>query len=397
MAIDLAAPAYKVYVDGTECPSSVYVDMIAVEVRDCLDGADMVTITLANKNCKYSSGDFFSEGKVIKISMGYRDHIEKLAEVELVSIEPVFPLKGTDTVVIRGYDRLHRLRYGKKRRGWTEKKYSEVLDDVAKDLGVTFDYGGKPPAQKFDWVFQNNETDIDFVKRIAREIGYEIDLDDQDPKKVVITPSQEDKGQVKTLTWGFEIKSFAPRMSTADQVTEVIVRGWDPKQVQAIIGKASVSDITKKMKGLGTGPETVQKAYEKAVTKIVTNPVWSVQEAQDIAKAELHARAMQFLTGEGTSVGATELRAGKVIELKGLGETFSGLYYVTEATHTFVPGAGYATLFKVARPSWGMKQPNQPPQPTPPPPQPTPPEATPPAPTPPKPTPPQPTPPQPTP
>src|SRR3954447_14507176 len=177
MPIDLSAPAYKVYVDGAECPSSVYVDMIAVEVRDSLDGADMVTITLANKGCKYSSGDYFNEGKVIKVEMGYRDHIVKLAEVELVSIEPVFPIKGTDTVVMRGYDRLHRLRYGKKRRGWTEKKYSEVLDDVAKDLGVSFDYGGKPPTMKFDWIFQNNETDIDFVKRIAREINYEINVD----------------------------------------------------------------------------------------------------------------------------------------------------------------------------------------------------------------------------
>src|SRR5262245_23144206 len=120
MPTDFAAPAYKVYVEGAEVPADVYVDMIAVEVQDTLEKADMVTITVANKHAKYSSGDFFAEGKVIKVEMGYRDQVKKLAEVELVSIEPVFPLKGTDTCVMRGYDRLHRLRYGKKRRGWTE-------------------------------------------------------------------------------------------------------------------------------------------------------------------------------------------------------------------------------------------------------------------------------------
>src|SRR5688572_4729960 len=108
MAVDFAAPMYKIYVDGGEVPVSVYADVIAVEVKDSLDAADMVTLTLANKGLKYSSGDFFSEGKTIKIEMGYRDNVKKVAEVELVSIEPVFPVKGTDTVVIRGYDLLHR-------------------------------------------------------------------------------------------------------------------------------------------------------------------------------------------------------------------------------------------------------------------------------------------------
>ncbi|MGH7295683.1 MAG: phage late control D family protein, partial [Polyangiaceae bacterium] len=307
---------------------------------------------------KYSAGSDFCEGVVVKVEMGYVDHYNPLVEAEVVAIEPVYPLKGADSCYIRAYDRLQRYRYGRKRRGWgsgqaTDQTYAAVLTKVAKDCGLTVDFGGKAPQQKFDFIFQNNETDIDFIKRIARELGYEVEVRE---KKLLVRPPLVDKAKTVSLTWGKNLKSFVPRLSTANQVTEVIVRGWDPKTKKAIIGKAKTSDVTSKMKGKGTGPDEVKKQFKgETITRIVQNPVFTIEEAETIAKAELNIRAMEYMTGDGTCLGDTSLRAGTIIEMKGLGDTFSGWYYVNESIHTFTPGSGYSTGFRVARPAWGLE------------------------------------------
>src|SRR5688572_12415881 len=166
-AVDTAAPCYKVYVDGTEVGPSVYTDLISVEVRDSVELSNLITLTLSNSSCKYSGGTDFGEGKVVKVEMGYRDNLNALCEGEVIAIEPVFPLKGADTVVIRALDRAHRLRFGRKRRAWgsgqaVDQTYAMVITKVAQDLGLTADFGGTPPDMKFYYVFQNNENDIDF-------------------------------------------------------------------------------------------------------------------------------------------------------------------------------------------------------------------------------------------
>lgn len=42
------------------------------------------------------------------------------------------------------------------------------------------------------------------------------------------------------------------------------------------------------------------------------------------------------------------LRARQTVTVKGIGETYSGVYYVTHVTHTFTPD-GYTQHFRVKR------------------------------------------------
>jgi phage protein D len=62
--------------------------------------------------------------------------------------------------------------------------------------------------------------------------------------------------------------------------------------------------------------------------------------------------AVDFITGEGTAIGNTDIRAGEVVELNGLGKRFSGLYYITSSTHEVGP-KGYRTRFTVGRSATG--------------------------------------------
>jgi hypothetical protein len=76
---------------------------------------------------------------------------------------------------------------------------------------------------------------------------------------------------------------------------------------------------------------------------------------------ELLPRLNNRLTGTGTTIGNPAIKAGKVINLAGLGSQFGGLYRITSATHTFDSG-GYKTSFKVRKEVWfgGIPVPNGP-------------------------------------
>ena len=53
-----------------------------------------------------------------------------------------------------------------------------------------------------------------------------------------------------------------------------------------------------------------------------------------------------MVTATGSTVGLPDLRAGSVVEIDGLGDRFSGRYFVTGTTHTIGDG-GYTTQFDV--------------------------------------------------
>jgi phage protein D len=79
--------------------------------------------------------------------------------------------------------------------------------------------------------------------------------------------------------------------------------------------------------------------------------VVSQQEADEIAQGRLNDIGLDYITGEGRSVGRTDLRAGTVVRIAGLGQRFSGLYYLTATTHIYAPAQGYYTTFAVRRPA----------------------------------------------
>ena len=68
-----------------------------------------------------------------------------------------------------------------------------------------------------------------------------------------------------------------------------------------------------------------------------------------MAEGRLNAMAMEFVTGDGLTAGRTDLRPGGTIEVEGIGDRFSGAYYVVWTEHAYHPAIGYQTRFSVRR------------------------------------------------
>jgi uncharacterized protein involved in type VI secretion and phage assembly len=135
-------------------------------------------------------------------------------------------------------------------------------------------------------------------------------------------------------------------MTVAEQVTETVVKGWDPAKKEAIIGKSTSGKLYAKV---GDSKKGEQYASDFGTSKLVVvdHPVETQAEADAIAKARMDEISGAFIEAEGKAYHRPEIRAGKTVKLYGLGERFSGTYLVTSATHSYAGDRGFSTNFTV--------------------------------------------------
>ena len=342
------APSFKVLVGGSELPVEAALDILDVKVSDHVEGAGTFTITFNNWNSdtqefKWVDGDLLVEGAEVEIKVGFVDDLRSMLKGEVTALEPEFSPGEAPTLKIHGYDLLHRFRRGRNTRSFVNMKDSQIAEQIAGELGLRAQADDTQIAHEY--VLQSNQTDVDFLLERARRINYEVTVKD---KTLNFRKAANNKDKLVSLDFGLTLTSFYPRLNTLRQVSEVVVQGWNHKTKKAITSKAQAGDEVSKMGGSKLGASISKEAFAKATAVVIDKPVFTEGEAAQIAKGKFNEMTVDFITGEGTAIGNTDLRAGEVVELKGLGTRFSGLYYITSSTHE-VSAKGYRTRFNVER------------------------------------------------
>ena len=343
------APAFRVRVNGADLPAQAMADLTGVAVQEDLSVPSMFTLQLINWDMArlqvtWSDDALFAEGNQVEVLMGYVDSLETLLVGEITGLEPQFGADEAPQLTVRGYDRRHRLLRGRKTRSFAQVKDSDIASQIAGDLGLTAQV--KDSQVTLEYVLQHNQTDMEFLQGRAERIGYEMLVED---KTLYFRPRQHAAGQAIALTRGADLIEFSLRSSTLAQTGQVAVRGWSPKDKAVILGSASAGDEATQMGGSSTGPQAASSAFGQSSLVGVDQPVFSQAEADQMALGRLNEMALAYVGGEGLCQGRTDLRVGTVVKIDGLGQRFSGLFYVTATSHTYTPARGYRTGFSVRR------------------------------------------------
>lgn len=348
---DLSNPQlseFEVIVDRKPLPGEMrpFVASIVVDDSTALPSmfaVEMVSSFELDDANQWIDDELFAVGNVVEIKLGYGDDLETLLIGEITGLEPEFISSRLPTLTVRGYDRRHRLQRGRKTRTFVTQKDSDIAAKVAADAGLSARTVTSEVTH--DYVIQANQTDLEFLQERARRIGYEVAIDN---KELIFRPVQNSESEVLTLTMDDHLLEFYPRLSTARQITDVSVRGWDPKESKAIVGKAQASSLVSMGEG-ESGPKLYARAFGAVTDVLSSQPLMTQAEADQIAKAAINRKALSLIEGEGLCLGRTDLRAGKVIKIDGTGQRFGGKYYVTGAIHHYTAAGGYRTQFQVRR------------------------------------------------
>lgn len=351
------APVYRIMVDGKDLLQE-RIEVFGVTVNNTLDGADDFSFTVNNyfdvhkdRFPLLEKGGLLeiekAAGKEVEIKMGYKDRSgTKTVFLGLITaVDVSFPANGISQLTVKGYDYSHPMMKGSNSDTWgsSEKpvKYSDVVKKIVTEKYKLSTKNIENTLEQHPQVKQDQKSDFDFIKSdLAEKIGFEVFVFE---KEFYFRPPASNKDDfITTLEWGKSLVSFSPEINTASQVTEVEVRGWDPKKQKAIIGTAKKGEEHGREGGRKSGGELVGGN----VVQHVWRPVYNDKEAKNLAESILNKISEGLVKGNAECIGIPEILPGKNIKLTGFGQKFSKPYYIERTTHS-ISSSGYKTTFSV--------------------------------------------------
>jgi phage protein D len=354
---DFYVPAFEVHIQGRPIGREVVRDILQVTYKDSLEEIDSFTIEINNwdattRSFAYSDSNQFDPGKQVELKMGYHgtDGLRVMLRGEITTLTPSFPASGAPKLTVGGVNLLHKFRTKQVSHTYTKLTDSQIAKQIGTRLGVPVDTAQVDEHQR-DYLLQDNKYDIVFLMGLARENGYDlVVVEDAKTKQSRLSfgPTISARRPAYKLKYGATLIEFSPSLTTANQVSEVTVRGWDPKAKKEIKYTAKRGEIRNKGVGAKGGQKNLEASFQQKREIITHPPVQTMAEAKRRAIQALETNAGDMIKGTGSTVGLPDLRAGSLLQIDGLGARFSGHYRVTDTTHSS-GGSGYTTQFGCRR------------------------------------------------
>ncbi|MFO8101349.1 MAG: VgrG-related protein [Dehalococcoidia bacterium] len=342
MPTDELTPRIYLKFNGTEASEEVTDAIISVEVDDSLTLPDMFAVHLRDSNLRWVDDDTFSVGASVEISGKTAEGTETLIlSGEITGIEPWLTSDRGPTIVLRGYDESHRLNRNTKTQSFIQMTDSDIAQKIARDAGLQSEVDST--SEVHDYVLQDNKTDWEFLIARAQRVGYRVLVKEGKLHFKQFAGATE---QTPTVEWAEDLLEFNARLTTARQVSEVIVQGWDPDEQQQIVGSATrPNDMPEIGQSEEGGPAS--EVFGGSAREILVNrPVSTQAEADILAQSICDEIGQGFIEGECIITGNPRVQAGAIVEIVGVGDRFSGNYRVTHAVHRY-DASGYKTEFSI--------------------------------------------------
>jgi phage protein D len=274
---------------------------------------------------------------------------ELLIAGEVTGLEADFDVSGSH-VIVRGYDPSHRLHRGRRTETYRNVTESDIARTVAQRAGLELGRVDET-TMIHRQVSQANVSDWELLATRARASGHEIGVVEgkfqfRKPAEAGEAPESGDlaSDDPLQLVLGADLERFDARVTSADQVKQVTVRGWDPARKEAVVGTAPAQTVSA---SLAVDPSGLASTFGDPAHVAVDRPLASQQEVDESARALAEQIASSFAEAEGIAQGNPRIRAGTSISVGLTGAPFAGLYTVTSSRHVF-DSEGYKTRFTVS-------------------------------------------------
>jgi uncharacterized protein len=376
-------PDFRIRINGDQLPLALRAAISSISYQDGLEGADRVEVTVANPNLRWLDHPVLAVDNGFSLSIGYAPATpEEVFVGEITGVEPSFPSGGMPTIKITAQDFLQRLTHGEKERAFRiniptvgnfplpDVAVASIVsatnllipypDPIGGALSVLMSiaaYINAPEEAQKSVPRQNGQTDFDFLSELAKRNGWEMYIDHTlEPRGRILRFQflMQDYSASVSLKWGASLIEFTPRLTTVGDVFGVTARVWVATLKMEFV--ISVSwDYDRACFKLMIFPSLIGDADKflgpTAKGKTLSVKTTSLAKSLPEILNKLLPRLNNRLKGNGSCIGDPRIKAGRVIDLKGLGEQFSGLYRITSATHT-LDNSGYRTSFEVRKEVW---------------------------------------------
>ncbi|MGY4828750.1 phage late control D family protein [Sphaerotilaceae bacterium SBD11-9] len=374
------APDFALHIDGEPVEAPLRASIQSVSCTTGYDGVDEVQVTLANEHLRWLDNPRFRLGNRVTLLMGYAPSpLTQVFDGEVVARGAAFPGGGMPTLTVTAHDRRHKMRAGKKVRWFAipitsvgnlplpdiatagitvlENAMLPIFDPVGAALSIilggvdTFVTVVDPQSAQQVIRKQANESDYDFLGRIAGENGWDMLVEHDGPVggHLLRFTSSLDRLQADfTYAWGHSLLDFSPRVSQVGQIGTVGGFVWVPAIKTTFVVTLGF-DWDRMSLTLSIYPGIVPLGM-KPGDYLIEEPLTATSIPRKLV-SEIIPKLNKRLTASGSVVGDARMRPGQVLRIEGVGQEFGGLYRATSITHTIDAG-GFRTKFNARKEIW---------------------------------------------
>lgn len=337
----------EIKIDGfpVDTSSEGYVETVVVDDDVTLPAAFAITFRSIGEGTPP-----YRIGQIVEITPPGGIIDKPLVKGEITALTGDFDATGS-RIHLRGYDISHRLHRGRKTRTFVNVTDSDICTRIANEAGI--DIGTiDQTSVTYEHVSQANQSDWDFLKARARSVGYLFTVEEGLIHFTKPTESESAPGEGNlletaeyTLVYGSDLIEWRPRLNSAEQVSQVEVRGWDRTNKQELVGQAAAATTAAKLSD--ATPGSLAQPFGNATFVEAYHPGASSDEMDAAAKTIADHIGSSFAEAEGLSRGNGDLRPGTAVNISGVADIFSGRFVISRAKHTFSNGGGYMTEFQI--------------------------------------------------
>jgi phage protein D len=339
-ALEPGVAGFGISVSGTAVDATVLAAITEIVVDGRLRVPDRLTLRLRDDDCAILDEGTFAVGVAltVKLAAAGDDEAATVFDGQVTTLAPEFG-DGAASLVVLALDRGCLLQRSRSTATYQNMSYGSIASSLASAAGLRA--GTIDPGLTLPFVQQSNETDWDFLWRLALDVDHEVKVTGRD---LHFRPAGGAGGDAVALALGEQLKEFCPRLTGVGQVDTVTVRGWDVTAAAAISVDASPGTP---QSSPGTARGTVSDALGSGTETVVDRPVVNADHAGQVAKAVASRIANAYVEASGRAAGTPSLQAGGLAKISGVGQAFSGIYALTGVRHVVRAQIGYETQFFV--------------------------------------------------
>lgn len=353
----MANESFVIKADGEEA-TDVYDELITLEVElsDELPATFRLSIAIAKDpssgSWRFQDEERFRIWKQVDIAVGFVDggH-EDLISGYITRVQPRYPQDDGQCVLeIAGMDGSVLMDREEKLKDWPDKADSDIAREIlgTYPLDASVDETEIVHEEAVSTVIQR-ETDLRFVQRLARRNGFDFYVDGGTAnfKRV---EAQALRHPILAAHFGAEttLNSFR---ATVDALRPARVSMFQLDHLTKEVLVAEADSLAGDPLGSLDAASLVPPSFPGQPKVYVANNAVTGRPEMDALCQHLFTQGAAFVTGEGdvdSSVYQHVLRPRGLVTIKGVGETYSGDYYVSFVRHT-ITRDGYSQSLRVTR------------------------------------------------
>lgn len=330
----VALVSYEVKSGSDVIPDKFYVKSISISMEvDKIPTADLEIVDgdVTKPNFEASASKIFEPGAEITVSVGYNTNTNEIFKGIIIkhSIQSSGKDRGTLSISCKG--KMLKMTVTRQNRLFENQTdnaaFSTIMGDYSDVEGTfaTTSVEHKELVQYYmsDWDFIVSRAQVNGMMVLAK--NNEINVAKPD---FSATPAMK-------LTYGRDLKSFSAEMDASTQISSVQTSGWD----------ISTQDLEQPTSNAPSGSE--QGGFTSAkLAAVVGSPTSNLQSTGTMQEADLQAWAdAQYLRAWASKIqgrckfqGSDIDMLGKLVQIEGVGKTFTGTAFVKRVSHSISVG-----------------------------------------------------------